>query len=181
MRTVLLHSGGMDSTTLLWLLKSQGQEVICLHFDYGQKHSKELKAATKLASMAGCESHTITIPQTSSSALLDPAVDVPEGHYADSSMKSTVVPGRNLIMGAHAASFAVETRSQNIAMAVHYGDHPIYADCRAVFTKALRDVLSVFDLHPVTLLVLFLNLDKIDIAPFSSVSIGPLRGNLDLL
>lgn len=149
---ILLFSGGLDSTTLLWKLKP---DVKCLLFNYGQRHVKELQSARRICDVANVTFKTVDLgislgiddhvsvsdlmvsgSQTSS----DP---VPEGHYTDESMKKTVVPNRNMIMLAIATGWAVSTGAKEVYWACHAGDHSIYPDCRPEFYCALREAIHV--------------------------------------
>lgn len=149
---VLSLSGGMDSSTLLLHLLTNGYEVTALSFDYGQKHKVELERATELVKYVngnlsfGSEViHQIIkldgLSQLLNSSLVEGGSDVPEGHYASENMKETVVPNRNKIFSsiiqAVALSIAEKNQSEcSIAMGIHAGDHAIYPDCRQEFRDA---------------------------------------------
>ena len=139
MKTVLIISGGMDSTTLLYDLKHQGYEIRALSFNYGQRHKKELDYAAKSCSVLKVDHKIVDLsaitPLISNSALTG-NVDVPEGHYEDESMKVTVVPNRNSIMLAIAVGWAENLKYQSVSIANHAGDHAIYPDCRPEFITA---------------------------------------------
>ncbi len=168
MKAVVLLSGGMDSTTLLHLAKRECEEVKALSFDYGQRHRKELESAVWQAQDVGVEHRivdlTSLVPLLAGSALTDGAVDVPEGHYADETMKATVVPNRNMLMASIAAAWAVSSGFNAIAMAVHAGDHAIYPDCRPEFVEALAAVLEVANYESIDVWTPFLYASKGDIA-----------------
>jgi 7-cyano-7-deazaguanine synthase len=157
---VLSLSGGMDSSTLLLHLLSEGFEVTALSFDYGQKHKVELERATELVEyindnrQCGPEAdqfwyslvkHQIIkidgLGQLLNSTLVEGGAEVPEGHYAEANMKDTVVPNRNKIFSsiiqAVALSIANEKNAECvIALGVHSGDHSIYPDCTEIFRNA---------------------------------------------
>lgn len=139
-KAVIIISGGMDSATLLYKIVSDGFEVSALSFDYGQRHKKELVYAQKLCVDLGIFHKTIDITTISGllqgSALTTKKINVPEGHYSDVSMKSTVVPNRNAIMLSLAYGYAVSINAEMVAFAAHAGDHPIYPDCRPSFVAA---------------------------------------------
>lgn len=136
---VMLFSGGLDSTTLLWDLKP---DVKCLLFDYGQRHRVELEHAADLCIDARVNFDVVDLSNvnpliaTGSQAGRD---DVPEGHYAAESMKATVVPNRNMIMLSIAIGHAVKIGASKVQLAVHAGDHDIYPDCRPEFIDALNE------------------------------------------
>lgn len=163
-------SGGLDSTTLAYKLKAQGFTLSLLSFDYGQKHRKELTYAQMVADDLG-SSHSIVnlsslkyLVGTASS--LTSSVAVPEGHYSEDNMKSTVVPNRNAIMMAIAFSHASAIGAEIVAVGVHAGDHAQYADCRLEFIDAFAKMESesLAGLHLPFLTAPFLHSTKTDIA-----------------
>jgi 7-cyano-7-deazaguanine synthase len=137
---IVLLSGGMDSAALLGHLLSLGYRVDCLAVDYGQRHHRELRAARAVAGHYGARFDVADLSGISrlltGSALTDQNVPVPHGHYADTSMRATVVPNRNAILIMLAAGVAAARGAQYVATAVHAGDHPIYPDCRPEFITA---------------------------------------------
>jgi 7-cyano-7-deazaguanine synthase len=132
-KAVVLLSGGLDSTALAAYVKGMGNEVIGLSFDYGQRHKRELQAAQNVAVHLGIEHQMIDADIlrriTGDTSVLTGAGEVPHGHYADESMKKTVVPGRNLFFLSIAASIAMGRKCQFVGIAAHGGDHHIYPDC----------------------------------------------------
>lgn len=134
-------SGGMDSTTAL-AVTLRTHDAVALSFDYGQRHVKELDAARAVAAHYSVEHHVIDLTSVgrllTGSALTDPAVDVPEGHYAADTMKATVVPNRNAIMANIAIGVASARRAERVVLGVHAGDHAVYPDCRPEFVAALQ-------------------------------------------
>lgn len=164
MKSVVVHSGGMDSTVLLHHLLAEGDEVKALTIDYGQRHRKEIDAARSLAANLGVEHRVADLsslaPLLAGSALTSDEIDVPEGHYAEASMKATVVPNRNMILLAVAAGWAISSRFDRVAYAAHAGDHAIYPDCRDEFAQALDAAVRLADWHEVTLHRPFVALDK---------------------
>ncbi len=146
-RAVVTVSGGLDSVTLAHDLAAGGAELALLSFDYGQRHVRELTCAAACAERLGAAHHLVDLRSVggllSGSALTDAAVDVPEGHYTDESMKATVVPNRNAILLSIATGLAVATGADTVATAVHAGDHPIYPDCRPAFIEAFEAVARV--------------------------------------
>jgi len=132
-KAVVLLSGGMDSTTLLYDLVRKGQEVKALSFNYGQKHKKELEYAKKTCETLNVE-HKImdlsNIRSLISNSVLINDEEVPEGHYEDESMKATVVPNRNAIMLSIAIGWAENLKYDSVVIANHGGDHAIYPQPR---------------------------------------------------
>jgi 7-cyano-7-deazaguanine synthase len=168
MNVILIHSGGMDSTVLLYQLRSEGRGVRCLSVDYGQRHRRELDAARLICGDLGVESRVADLrgvaPLLAGSSLTSPELAVPEGHYADESMRLTVVPNRNMLMLSLGIAWAVSTKSDAVAYAAHSGDHTIYPDCRPEFIAAMREAAALCDWRRIELLAPFAGMDKADIA-----------------
>ncbi|WP_082675905.1 MULTISPECIES: 7-cyano-7-deazaguanine synthase QueC [Pannonibacter] len=141
MKTLVVCSGGMDSVTLAHKVAQEHELVGLVSFNYGQRHLKELDFARACAEDLGVEHIVIDISgigrQLSGSALTDD-VAVPDGHYAEETMRITVVPNRNAIMLAIAFGIAAARGAEAVATAVHGGDHFIYPDCRPGFTEAFE-------------------------------------------
>lgn len=168
MKSVVLLSGGMDSAVLLYHLKySLGHTVVALGVDYGQRHGKELVAARGvakgaltelvLADLSACSALFAGSSQTSAD------IPVPEGHYAEESMKQTVVPNRNMVLLALATALAVSRKAEFVAYAAHAGDHTIYPDCRPEFVAAMDGAIRLADWHPVRILGPFVDKSKADL------------------
>lgn len=146
MKKVIVLSGGMDSAVLLYHTFAGADEVSsCVSFNYGQRHKKELEYAAKLCNSFSIPHHIIDLWSSGftsaidgSTTLLESGGDVPEGHYAEETMKQTVVPNRNMVMSSIAASIAVAEKAAGISLAVHAGDHFVYPDCRPAFIAALN-------------------------------------------
>ncbi|MBX5224791.1 7-cyano-7-deazaguanine synthase QueC [Rhizobium sp. NLR8a] len=141
MKTIVVCSGGLDSVSLAHRMAAEEQLIGLVSFDYGQRHRKELDFAAKCAARLAVPHHIIDIAalggHLSGSALTD-NVDVPDGHYAEETMKATVVPNRNAIMLAIAFGLAAAQKADAVAVAVHGGDHFIYPDCRPGFIDAFQ-------------------------------------------
>lgn len=146
MKVLAVVSGGMDSVTLAYMLRDEGFSVDVFSVDYGQRHVRELRCAEQCAEALGGEHIVAVVPIAhllTGSALTDGAVDVPEGHYADESMRATVVPNRNAVMLSVATAVAVARHHDAIATGVHAGDHPIYPDCRPAFIDAFEKMVRL--------------------------------------
>lgn len=166
MRTTLIYSGGSDSFTLLHYLRNRGYDVEAISFDYNQRHERELAYAMRECARLNVRHTTVPIPflhQFSASSALTGRVDVPEGFYAAENMKRTVVPNRNMIMLAIAASYALNRDCKFLAYGAHAGDHDIYPDCRAEFIAAMGVAFKLCDWKSLELLVPFIAQDKRDI------------------
>lgn len=167
MHTVAIFSGGMDSTVLLRELLHQGDEVAALSVDYGQRHRRELEHARRIAERFGVEWQVADLRAIQGllggSSLTSDDVPVPHGHYAEESMKQTVVPNRNMIMLAVAGGWAIHRQADRLAYGAHAGDHTIYPDCRPEFAQAVGAALGLADWHRVELYCPFIRWTKADI------------------
>lgn len=141
MKTIVICSGGLDSVSLAHVVAQEGNLHSLLTFDYGQRHVKEVEYAASAAKRLGVPHNVIDIRNIgaglSGSALTDD-VEVPDGHYAEETMKVTVVPNRNAIMLAIGFGLAAAQNADAVAVAVHGGDHFIYPDCRPGFIDAFQ-------------------------------------------
>ena len=139
MRTLVVCSGGLDSVTLSHKIAVEETLIHLVSFDYGQRHGKELESARGCARRLGVTHDVIDIVDVgrrlTGSALTNGAT-VPDGHYAEETMRVTVVPNRNAIMLTIAFGVAMGQGAETVAAAVHGGDHYIYPDCRPLFVDA---------------------------------------------
>ncbi len=142
MKTVVVCSGGLDSVTLAHVVADTRDLTRLVSFDYGQRHAKELEFAARAATRLGVPHDVIDMrgigAVLTGSALTQDDVDVPDGHYAEDTMRITVVPNRNAIMLTVAYGIAAAHGDNAVATAVHGGDHFIYPDCRPAFTRAFE-------------------------------------------
>jgi 7-cyano-7-deazaguanine synthase len=138
---VVVLSGGMDSTTLTAHYAALGRKIIALTVNYGQRHRREIESARFMARHYDAEHHVVDLSAVGAmlagSALTDPSVEVPDGHYAEETMRATVVPNRNAILANVAIGLAVARRASVVALGMHSGDHFIYPDCRPEFVEAV--------------------------------------------
>lgn len=139
---VVIISGGLDSTVLAYWLASHGTRLALLSIDYGQRHRIELEYARATAVQLGMSHQVADLSGLAAllggSALTDSAVEVPDGHYTDASMRATVVPNRNAIMLDVAVAAAISCGADAVAYGAHAGDHAIYPDCRPEFFEGYR-------------------------------------------
>ena len=163
--SVIIVSGGLDSITLLY----DKAETIALavSFDYGQNHgAKELPFAAHHCRKLDIPHITIPLSfmhRYFKSSLLDGAEAIPEGHYAEENMKSTVVPFRNGIMLAIATGIAESHGLKRVYIANHGGDHTIYPDCRPDFIQAMDGAATAGTFVNVRIEAPYTNITKADI------------------
>jgi 7-cyano-7-deazaguanine synthase len=168
MKTIVICSGGLDSVSLAHMVASEHQLTRLVSFDYGQRHRKELDFAALCAKRLEVPHDIIDLraigAALTGSALTDD-IDVPDGHYAEESMRVTVVPNRNAIMLTVAFGVAAARGDQVVAAAVHGGDHFIYPDCRPAFTEAFAAMqkLALDGYANVSLYTPFVHQTKADI------------------
>jgi len=143
-KAIVVLSGGLDSTTMLYRVAKydfRPGEVLALSFNYGQRHVTELAYASHSCTRLGVDWHLVDMECVQAllpGSALTSDVEVPEGHYADETMKATVVPNRNSIMANVAIGAAVGFGATRLYLGVHAGDHPVYPDCRPEFILQLQ-------------------------------------------
>lgn len=167
MKTVLIYSGGLDSTVLLYHLAAAGHQIHALAVDYGQRHHCELKQAARICHKLDRPFQIADLsaiqPLLSGSSLTSPEIEVAEGHYTEENMKTTVVPNRNMILLSLATGHAISIGAEQVAYAAHSGDHAIYPDCRNAFADAMAEAIRLADWNTVELIRPFVDWTKADI------------------
>lgn len=173
-RIAVLLSGGMDSATLLVDLAYRGWSVLPIRVAYGQRHRRELDASDQLLdwcvgnpALHDQMEHRVLVDlsrlgrELTGSSQTDRSVPVPHGHYADQTMRATVVPNRNMMLLAAAAGVAISHGISRLAYGAHAGDHAIYPDCRPEFVEAMRAALALAHYDGgVELLAPYVGIDK---------------------
>lgn len=193
---VIACSGGMDSTALLIHLLANGAHPYAVSFNYGQKHKVELDRVKRnieyLASLGYNIPHTVvdisTLGALFNSALTNPNVAVPEGHYAEENMKATVVPNRNAIFSSmvygYALSLSTELNQDTfISLGIHAGDHAIYPDCRQEFRDAINHAFQIgnWGSERVDYYTPYLNGDKFTILGDAKINCSKLGLDFDVI
>ena len=179
-QAVISLSGGMDSSTVLLRLLTEGYQVTAISFDYGQKHSVELQRAGELVEYLNQNGYKgrirrqcitlLGLKEMINSNLIKEGDEVPEGHYEEDNMKDTVVPNRNKMFSSIVQSIALSIANEmdcevKVAMGIHAGDHAIYPDCRQEFRDADYNAFieGNWDADKVTYYTPYLEGDKYDI------------------
>jgi len=148
---VVLLSGGLDSTTVLAIARSEGFAVHALSFRYGQRHAAEISAARRIAARAGVRAHHIVdidLRQFGGSAL---TADIPVpkdrdltgGARESKEIPITYVPARNTIFLSHALALAEVTGSSDIFIGVNALDYSGYPDCRPEYIEAFQKMANL--------------------------------------
>jgi 7-cyano-7-deazaguanine synthase len=165
-KVVVIYSGGMDSFTIVNEAVQSGIQVYALSFNYGQKHSKELHYAQKVCDELVIPHKVVDITaihQLLLGSSLTDDIAIPDGHYEEESMKSTVVPNRNMIMLSLAIGYAVSVGAEAVYYGAHGGDHAIYPDCRPEFVEKMSAVSKVANYEEISVFAPFIDLTKIEI------------------
>ncbi len=139
-KAVICVSGGLDSATCLAIAKSQGFECYALSFDYGQRHTSELKAAAKVATLLGAVQHKtiqLGVGELKNSALTDETLTVPE-YTGSSEIPITYVPARNTQFLAVALGWAEVLNANDVFIGVSSIDYSHYPDCRPEYIEAFQ-------------------------------------------
>ena len=164
--TLMVVSGGMDSTTMLH--EYADRIALAITFNYGSNHNaREIECACYNCDRLGIELVVVDMPfvgQLFESSLLSGAEAIPEGNYDDDNMRSTVVPFRNGIMLAVAAGLAESRGLKHLMMANHGGDHAIYPDCRRGFVDAMSRAIAEGTYDRITIDAPYTDITKTDIA-----------------
>lgn len=164
--TLMVVSGGMDSTTMLY--EYARRIALAVTFNYGSNHNaREIECARYNCDRLGIELIVVDLPfigQLFESSLLSGAEAIPEGDYDDDNMRSTVVPFRNGIMLSIAAGLAESRGLKRLMLANHGGDHAIYPDCRPGFIEAMSRAISEGTYEHLFILAPYTDITKADIA-----------------
>jgi 7-cyano-7-deazaguanine synthase len=170
MSALVVCSGGLDSVTLAHRMAREERLSGLIAFDYAQRHAVELDYARACAARLDVPIDVVDLTSaarllTGSALTETQAVKVPEGHYAEDTMRSTIVPNRNAIMLTIAFGAAASKGLRSVAAAMHGGDHFIYPDCRPAFTRAFAEMqrAALDGVWNIALEVPFIELTKAEI------------------
>ena len=164
--SLIIYSGGMDSTTLLYEYK----DVIgmAISFNYGSKHNdREFEYAERNTKELGIKHIKIDLRSIMSnfkSNLLQGGGEIPHGHYAEENMKKTVVPFRNGIMLSIASGIAESNGYKKVLIANHFGDHDVYPDCRVDFIDNMNKAVKFGTWEGIEIIAPYSSITKRDIA-----------------
>lgn len=166
MNALLIYSGGMDSTTLLY--EFQKDIKLAISFNYGGRHNdREFEVARQNTARLGIPHKRLDIRpvmELFKSSLLQGQSPVPDGYYNEENMRQTVVPFRNGIMLSIAGGIAASNGLDTIMIGNHAGDHTIYPDCRAPFIDAMNAAFKAGLWENVQVVSPYQNIDKRGIA-----------------
>ena len=169
-RAVCLLSGGMDSTTLAYVAKDMGYDIIALHFTYGQRTEEKERVcarniARNLEALDFVEIGLEHFKKIGASSLTDESIPVVEYAGEEEDVPSTYVPFRNANLLAIATSLAEARRAEAIFIGVQTGDYPGYPDCRPEFIEAFQRAIDLGTAADprITLMTPFVRMSKVDI------------------
>jgi 7-cyano-7-deazaguanine synthase len=165
---VLIFSGRLDSTTLLYHLRAEGYELKALSADYGQRHGeRELGAADLICKRLGVERRVVDlrglVGLLGQNSLSNRAVPVPDGKHETGTIQVTTVPNRNMVLLSVGLAWAVSLKFGAVAYGAHGGAYTTYPDCRPEFAAAMDQAARLCDWEPLRILAPFVRWNKGDI------------------
>ncbi|WP_449417096.1 7-cyano-7-deazaguanine synthase QueC [Phormidium nigroviride] len=174
MKAVVLLSGGLDSSTVLYQAQADGCESYAISFDYQQRHLRELESAKAIALSAGVVKHQVVSFDLSlwgGSALTDNKIDFPRDRtlaQMSESIPITYVPARNTIFLSFALAWAETLNADRIYIGVNALDYSGYPDCRPDYIQAMQEVFRLGtkqgrEGNPISILTPLIDLKKTEI------------------
>lgn len=147
-KAVILLSGGLDSATVGAVAREQGYQLYCLSFNYGQRHSCELEAASRVARSLSAVRHLtlrLDLNLIGGSSLTDQKLAVPKNQVSgdEAEIPITYVPARNTIFIAHAVAWAETLKARDIFLGVNAIDYSGYPDCRPEFIQSMERAVNL--------------------------------------
>ncbi|MDJ0620945.1 MAG: 7-cyano-7-deazaguanine synthase QueC [Calothrix sp. MO_192.B10] len=149
MKAVILLSGGLDSSTVIYQALADGCQVYAISFDYQQRHRQELQSALAIAKTAGVVEHQVVsfdLRQWGGSALTDNSIDLPQQRALDEMARNipiTYVPARNTIFLSFALGYAESINAERVYIGVNALDYSGYPDCRPDYIQAMQEVFRL--------------------------------------
>ena len=143
---IALLSGGLDSATAAALALEAGDRVIGLSFDYGQRHRRELNAATAVAKHLGLAEHhciAVNLASWGGSALTDTTISIPTEGVEEGIIPTTYVPGRNTVFIAVRLSLAEARGAERLVLGVNAVDYSGYPDCRPDYLDTFQELAAL--------------------------------------
>ncbi|NWF60239.1 MAG: 7-cyano-7-deazaguanine synthase QueC [Fischerella sp.] len=174
MKAVILLSGGLDSSTVLYQALADGCECYTIFFDYQQRHRRELQSALAIAQKAGVVQNqvvTFDLRLWGGSALTDDAIDLPQGRSVKEMSQNipvTYVPARNTIFLSFALGYAETIAAERVYIGVNALDYSGYPDCRPDYIQAMQEVFRLGTKQgregkPIKIVTPLINLKKTEI------------------
>ncbi|MBD2434137.1 MULTISPECIES: 7-cyano-7-deazaguanine synthase QueC [Fischerella] len=149
MKAVILLSGGLDSSTVLYQALADGCECYAISFDYQQRHKRELHSALAIAKTAGVVQNqivTFDLRQWGGSALTDDTIDLPQKRSLEDMSQNipvTYVPARNTIFLSFALAYAETIAAERVYIGINALDYSGYPDCRPDYIQAMQEVFRL--------------------------------------
>jgi 7-cyano-7-deazaguanine synthase len=167
-RAIVIYSGGLDSTTLLYHLRAADWELKALSVDYGQRHrQRELTSAETVCAQLGVERQVLDLRSLvgffGKNGLTDLSIAVPEGPYEAATLPLTTVPNRNMVLLSVGIAWAVSLSFEAVAFGAHSGPRTNYPDCSPDFAEAMDRAAHECDDRKISVLAPFVTWDKGDI------------------
>ncbi|MBE9224670.1 7-cyano-7-deazaguanine synthase QueC [Phormidium sp. LEGE 05292] len=174
MKAVILLSGGLDSSTVLYQALADGFDCYALSFDYQQRHRRELLAAQEVARFAGVREHQVVsfdLRLWGGSALTDNQIDLPSDRSLTEMGRSipiTYVPARNTIFLSFALGYAEAIGASRVYIGVNALDYSGYPDCRPDYIQAMQEVFRLgtkqgLESEPIKIVAPLIDLRKTEI------------------
>lgn len=151
MKTILLYSGGLDSTTLLYKLRAEKHEVECIGFDYGQRHRRELIAAREITEHLNVKFRVVELR------------GVWTKHDGVFPSDSDVIPNRNMVFISIATAIAIERNAYHVAWGPNRDDWECFPDCRPEFASPMRQAMTYCDQSPIRLITPLISKTKTEV------------------
>ncbi|MGG1575527.1 7-cyano-7-deazaguanine synthase QueC [Fictibacillus sp. NRS-1165] len=146
-KAVIVLSGGLDSTTCMGIAADEGYELYPLTFNYGQRHSREVLQAQKVAQHYKVNDHRIVdiafLNQIGGSALTDVSIEVPMEKGENEEIPATYVPARNMIFLSLASAYAEVIGAEAVYIGVSAVDYSGYPDCRPEFISSMNETINL--------------------------------------